>query len=277
MKSKVISRTNREKLSAMLTVFACRDEFLPIQKMYIEASDMLLPLHEHICDDFESLPPLAKNFLSVVKVEVDLEKDTRHNMREIYEKISPFYGDDERQGVFGLDPNTLVIDANRYPTFQWSPPRCVLGSVVDGDENAPSWQTCRVWGNLQLASTRSVNCRRYHDEYALPQAYVEDELSEYHEVIKEVIAKCTAIAEAETALEKTMREMRTELEDNIEGAKTTKNLVHAWPEVEPFVAKMFPECTAQGVANTCETPIGNIILRHVGQLPALSQSEVSHG
>ena len=58
---------------------------------------MLLPLHEHICDDFESLPPLAKNFLSVVKVEVDLEKDTRHNMREIYEKISPFYGDDERQ------------------------------------------------------------------------------------------------------------------------------------------------------------------------------------
>ena len=34
MKSKVISRTNREKLSAMLTVFAFRDEFLPIKNVY---------------------------------------------------------------------------------------------------------------------------------------------------------------------------------------------------------------------------------------------------
>lgn len=267
MKSKVISRANREKLSAILTVFACRDEFLPIRKLYIEASDMLLPVHERICDDFESLPPLAKNFLRVVDVDIDLEKDTRHNMREIYGTVSPFWGDDERQGIFGLDPNTVVVGVNEYTTFQWSPPN-LYGDEVDLD-----WQTSKAWRAIQLATTRSVSARR--DE--LPQAYVENELSEYHEVIKNALAKCTKIVKLQDDLRDTMRSLRTELLENIEGAKTTKNLVHAWPEVEPFVAKMFPECTAQGVANTCETPIGNIILRHVGQLPALSQSEVSHG
>ena len=76
MKSKVISKTNREKLSTILAVFACRDELLPIQRMYIEASDTLLPVHERICDDFASLPTLAKNFLRVVDVDIDLENDT---------------------------------------------------------------------------------------------------------------------------------------------------------------------------------------------------------
>ncbi len=69
-----------------------------------------------------------------------------------------------------------------------------------------------------------------------------------------------------------MRSMARELTENIETAKTTKNLVAAWPEAEPFVAKLYPECTDSGVQSTCETPLGNIILRHIKQLPAPAQA-----
>ena len=267
MKSKVISRTNRERLSAILTVFACRDELLPIQRLYIEASDTLLPVHEKICADFTSLPVLARNFLRVVDVEVDLENDTRHNLREVFERVSPFYGDDERQAVLGLDPDTLVIDANRYTTFGWDIPN-VYDDNVEYD-----WTTERVWRDLQLATTRAMAfSRNYHTTSKLPQEYVDTELSEYHEAINDTISKCRSIATLQEALTSTMRSLRIELEQNIEGAKTTKNLVSAWPEVEPFVAKLYPECTDTGTANTCETPIGNIILRHVGALPSPSQA-----
>lgn len=267
MKSKVISKTNREKLSTILAVFACRDELLPIQRMYIEASDTLLPVHERICDDFASLPSLAKNFLRVVDVDIDLENDTRHNMREVFENVTPFYRDENRQAILGLDPDTLVIDANRYTTFGWDIPN-IYDDNVECD-----WATQRVWRDLQLATTRTVSLSRgYYNATELPQEYVDNELSECHEAIKETVSKCNGIAVLQEALGNTMRSLRNELSDNIEGAKTTKNLVAAWPEVEPFVAKLFPECTTTGVVNTCETPIGNIILRHVGSLPAISQA-----
>ena len=73
-------------------------------------------------------------------------------------------------------------------------------------------------------------------------------------------------------LRDSMRAMCHDLEENIETAKTTKNLVAAWPEAEPFIAKLYPECTDSGVQSTCESPLGNIILRHIKQLPAPAQA-----
>lgn len=263
MKSKVISRTNRERLATILTVFACKDEFKPIMDKYNEACDLLTPIHNKICDDIEALPKLAKRFVSVSvneSMEVDLDKPV-YDLRTVYNMVNPFYGDEQRYGqmAFGDDDVIEVSNAGRFgfyvdsSQFEWDrslfPSDRHFNYVFDDMRNS------------YVKSNRSVSLGY---RTVVPDEYLAD--------LQPAIAAKAWANSMHIALSDNMRSMARELTENIESAKTTKNLVAAWPEAEPFIAKLYPECTDSGVQSTCETPLGNIILRHIKQLPAPAQA-----
>lgn len=264
MKSKVISRANRERLATILTVFACKDEFKPIMDKYNEACDLLTPVHDKILDDIDSLPELAKRFVNVrtdEDMEIDMDKPA-YDLREVYRMVNPFYGDDVRYGQMAFDDGD-VIELSRYSRFDWEidyhdykwdesmfPPDCSIRSAVSNMRNT------------SVKSNRSL-CHNSYRVHA-PSEYIAD-------MVPAIVAKAWA-THMHTSLRESMNRMYGELCHNIESAKTTKNLVAAWPEAESFVAKLYPECTDSGVQSTCETPLGNIILRHIKQLPAPAQA-----
>lgn len=265
MKSKVISRTNRERLSVILTVFACKDEFKPIMDKYNEACDLLTPIHDKILDDIDSLPELAKRFVSVrvdEDKEVDMDKPA-YDLREVYRMVNPFYGDGERYGQLAFGDGD-VIDVSRHSRFDWD----VDYGDFKWDESLfpPDTSIRGVVGNMRgslVKSNRTLSHSGYRQ--CLPPEYCAE---------IQPAAACKAWAEhMHATLSRSMRDMCNDLEFNIESAKTTKNLVAAWPEAEPFIAKLYPECTDSGVQSTCETPLGNIILRHLKQLPSPQAAE----
>lgn len=264
MKSKVISRANRERLATILTVFACKDEFKPIMDKYNEACDLLTPVHDKILDDIDSLPELSKRFVSVrvdEDMEVDMDKPA-YDLREVFNMVNPFYGDGARFGQLAFD-DADIIELSGHSRFDWD----VEYSEFKWDESLfPEDASIRsVVSNMRgspVKSNRTLSHQGYR-QYLPP---------EYCAELQPAVA-CKAWAQhMHLKLRSTMQDMCSELEYNIESAKTTKNLVAAWPEAEPFVAKLYPECTDSGVQSTCETPLGNIILRHIKQLPAPAQA-----
>lgn len=264
MKSKVISRANRERLSVILTVFACKDEFKPIMDKYNEACDLLTPIHNKILDDIDSLPELAKRFVSVrvdEDMEVELDKPA-YDLREVYRMVNPFYGDGERYGQLAFG-DADVIDVSRHSRFDWD---VDYGDFKWDESLFPEDVSIRnVVHNMRgtpVKSNRSLSHSGYRPN--LPPEYCAD--------VQPAMACKAWASHMHLKLRETMQDMCRELEYNIETAKTTKNLVAAWPEAEPFIAKLYPECTDSGVQSTCESPLGNIVLRHLKQLPAPSQA-----
>lgn len=263
MKSKVISRTNRERLAVILTVVACKDEFKPIMDKYNEACDLLTPVHNKILDDIDALPELAKRFVRVntdESMEVELDKPV-YDLRTVYNMVNPFYGDEQRYGQMAFGDGD-VIEVSRAERFSWH----VEKDSFDWDKSL--FPTERHFSyafddmrNSYVKSNRSVSLGY---RTSVPEEYLAD--------LQPAIAAKAWATHMHLDLSDTMRNMARELNENIESAKTTKNLVAAWPEAEPFIAKLYPECTDSGVQSTCETPLGNIILRHIKQLPAPAQA-----
>lgn len=264
MKSKVISRANREKLASILTVFACKDEFKPIMDKYNEACDLLTPIHEKILDDIDSLPELAKRFVSVrtdEDMEIDMDKPV-YDLREVYNMVNPWYGDEARYGQMAFGDGD-VIEVSRATRFEWS----VEYNDYKWDESLfpPDCSIRSTCSNVYHSLVKSNRCLSYSGyRTPVPTEYIAD-------LQPAVAARAWAI-HLHKQLRDSMQDMARELGYNIESAKTTKNLVAAWPEAEPFIAKLYPECTDSGVQSTCETPLGNIILRHIKQLPAPAQA-----
>ena len=111
---------NREKLSVILTVFACKDEFKPIMDNAIEACDLATPIHNKVLDDIDSLPELAKRFVSV-RVDEDMEADMdkpAYDLRDIFNMVNPFYGDGARYGQLAFD-DADVIELSGHSRFDW--------------------------------------------------------------------------------------------------------------------------------------------------------------
>lgn len=263
MKSKVISRANREKLATILTAFACKDELKPIMDKYNEASDLLTPIHDKILDDIDALPELAKRFVRV-SVDETATIDTSvpaYNLKYVFDNSHPFY-DHGRYGQMAFG-DADVIEVCSYTRFKWEI------KFDDHEWDASLFpetsllSACRSLDELRVKSNRQLETARYSTDY-LPR--------EYAPLVQPALAAFSWAEYMQSKLRSSMREMARELTDNIESAKTTKNLVAAWPEAEPFVAKLYPECTDSGVQSTCETPLGNIILRHIKQLPAPAQA-----
>ena len=263
MKSKVISRTNRERLATILTVFACKDEFKPIMDKYNEACDLLTPIHDKILDDIDALPDLAKRFVRVhvdESMEVDMDKPV-YDLRTVYNMVNPFYGDEQRYGqmAFGDGDVIEVTSAERFgfnveqDQFDWDK------SLFPKDRHFSY-----VFNDMRYAYVKSNRTISSRSGTTVPDEYLAD--------LQPALAAKAWATSMHCALSDNMRSMARELTENIETAKTTKNLVAAWPEAEPFVAKLYPECTDSGVQSTCETPLGNIILRHIKQLPAPAQA-----
>lgn len=264
MKSKVISRANRERLSVILTVFACKDEFKPIMDKYNEACDLLTPIHDKVLDDIDSLPKLAKRFVSVrvnEDIKVDVDKPA-YDLREVFNMVNPFYGDGARYGQLAFG-DADVIELSQHSRFDWD---VEYGEFKWDESLFPKDTSIRqVVSNMRgslVKSCRSLDHSGYR-QY-LPPEYLAD--------VQPALACKAWAVHMHMKLRETMQDMCRDLEYNIETAKTTKNLVAAWPEAEPFVAKLYPECTDSGVQSTCESPLGNIILRHLKQLPAPAQA-----
>lgn len=265
MKSKVISRTNREKLASILTVFACKDEFKPIMDKYNETCDLLTPIHEQILADIDSLPELAKRFVKVrvdKQMEVDMDRPA-YDLRGVYNMVNPFYGSEERYGQMAFGEGD-VIEVSRTIRFDWR----VDEDDYKWDESLfpPGMDSRVACGNFTGSLVKSNRFVSYHsyDRHNVPTEYLAD--------LQPAIAASAWAYKMASNLRDSMRNMYRDLEANIESAKTTKNLVAAWPEAEPFIAKLYPECTDSGVQSTCETPLGNIVLRHLKQLPAPAQA-----
>lgn len=264
MKSKVISRANRGKLANILTVFACKDEFKPILDKYNEACDLLTPIHDKVLDDIEALPDLAKRF---VRVEVDNDKDIdvskpAYDLKAVFQKVDPFY-DNGRYGQMAFG-DADVIEVCSHTKFNWDVQ--VAGQEWDASLFPKKMHIRNIANNMDEVRIKS-------NRYLVTTGYMRNVLPEdYMPLMQPAMVAYAWAEQMKFNLRDSMRAMCHDLEENIETAKTTKNLVAAWPEAEPFIAKLYPECTDSGVQSTCESPLGNIILRHIKQLPAPAQA-----
>lgn len=259
-KSKVISRKARDQLSVVLTTFAIKDELTALLAKYNDLSEKMTKLHNKICDDIESLPPLAKQFCWVeTTTKFDGEDTTElplYSHRCVYDRINPFYHEVSKWGQLNFDNNTIDHLANTVE-FQFTiEDKELLKGVAESDQ----WNVCRALTNARVPSNRKLRILSRYGKPDLPKDY-------YSQLpVKEAVA----LVKDTNALTEAMTNLERDINANIESAKTTKNLVSAWAEAEPFVCKLFPECTDTGIQSTCETPLGNIILRHVKSLPALA-------
>tara|TARA_R100001463_G_scaffold11190_1_gene31635 strand:+ start:539 stop:1336 length:798 start_codon:yes stop_codon:yes gene_type:complete len=259
-KSKVISKKVREQLSVVLTTFAIKDELTALLAKYNDLSDTMTELHNKICDDIEGLPSLAKQFMWVeTTTKFDGEDTTEldaYSHRCVYNAVNPFYHEKSKWGQLNFD-NTIEQLAHTIEFNFDIEDRSLLEETVPYND---FWSVSRQMSQARVKSNRKLCLTNKYGKPHLP--------TEYYSQLP--VEKAVELSNAKDALKHAMENMETDIRTNIEGAKTTKNLVHAWPEAEPFVAKMFPECTDTGVQSTCETPLGNIILRHVKALPALA-------
>ena len=260
-KSKVISKKVREQLSVVLTTFAIKDELTALLAKYNDLSESMTELHNKICDDIEGLPSLAKQFIWVeTTTKFDGEDTTEldaYSHRCVYNAVNPFYHENSKWGQLNFD-NTIEQLAHTTEFNFDIEDRDKMEPLVPNRDDF--WSVSRQMSHARVKSNRKLCMPNRYGKAHLP--------AEYYSQLP--IEKALALSNAKDALKKAMENMEADIRANIEGAKTTKNLVHAWPEAEPFVAKMFPECTDTGVQSTCETPLGNIILRHVKSLPALA-------
>ena len=87
------------------------------------------------------------------------------------------------------------------------------------------------------------------------------------EEIRPAIEKLIEANQAGCKLVTTFEALRRDIENNIEAAKTTKALMEAWPESRQVLERLYGS-----TADAVEVPLGNIVLRHVSQLPAPSST-----
>jgi len=251
MKSRVISQGNRETLSNALTTLALRDEFAAIRAILNKASDEILPLYNTFMDEIMDASPIVQQFVGAKEHDdIDMSKDTRFSLRWIRDTIAPYIHTPE-----------LVLEdmGTNFPTPPWE---------IDKD---PDWLSEIYeankfgWGrfpyfnlrDLRVASNRAI----IGSGYRVSCAPLTDSQMEELRPAMETLASANVKGES---IRNSYIDLRQEIDFNIEKARTTKNLVAAWPETEHFIERLYPS----GDGSDVETPLGSIVLRHVSQLPS---------
>ena len=257
--SKVISKANREALAKALATIAMKDQFVVIRSHLIKASDAALPLYNQVMDEIESASSIMRQFVSCRTADdLDLSEDYRYPLRGIKNRTCSEY----------RMPN-WVDEALNNNDVNYPRTRLEIGDA----ESRPDWLE-DLWAeakkkihgryyifayykleNLQVFSNRYVDLR-YGDYIRMTKT----QCSMIRGTIEELI-KANIHADW---LHEAYRKLADEIEQNVTEARTTKNLVEAWPECEPLLDYMYPS----GSTSKVEVPLGNIVLRHVKALPS---------
>lgn len=258
--SKVISKENREALAKALATIAMKDQFAVIRSHLIKASDAVLPLYDQVMDELEGASPMIRQFVSCGTADdIDLSEDYRYPLKSVKDKI--VYEYNSKAWVDEVLDNSDV----NYPTSCFDLP--------DDSENRPDWledileetrikvvcthDPFRFWSlnYLEMLSNRYVK-GRYNNSISLTKT----QCSMIRGAIEELAKANIHSSWLQTAYNK----LANEIEENITEARTTKKLVEAWPECEPLLEYLYPT----GSSSSVETPLGNIVLRHVQALPS---------
>lgn len=250
MKSIVINKANREFLANVISVVAMAPEAKVVSERVRKADDAMF-------DTFVA-PLWAKAKAHLEATDEDLKRWLE--FREWEE----------------TDLDTSLPD-NRYPVFLakgrvyrgYGKSDAILDSPVDVD------------GSLLEAAGLTIEQGSDHEEMCLSvlhktifvkktaEGYRRDnllhhlrktDLSEEHRIVYDEKDQAD---EALLTCKHSFRNLRSEIEDNIFIAKTSKNVIEQWPEVTPMLEKMY----GGGVsATSMETPLASILARHTNLL-----------
>ncbi len=257
--SKVISKANREALARALATIAMKDQFAVIRSHLIKASDAVLPLYDQVMDELESASPMMRQFVSCeTRSDINLSEDYRYPLRSIKNRITHDYH------VPSWVNETLDNHEVDYPSTHFN---------IDNAESRPDWledlwegakktlgnpyNPC-VWyklDSLDVFSNRFIDVQHGNGIYL-----TKTQSNMIRGAIEELLKANIHSDWIRTAYNK----LADEIEENITEARTTRNLVEAWPECEPLLEYLYPT----GSSASVETPLGNIVLRHVQALPS---------
>tara|TARA_R110000822_G_scaffold60366_6_gene150493 strand:- start:280 stop:933 length:654 start_codon:yes stop_codon:yes gene_type:complete len=200
--------------------------------------------------------------------ETDLSKeDSRHDMRHVTKKI---FNASHVPTYTMLDTVTATLDLGNvrdqtYPLFYWDSPFSYHDVVTD---DYPQWvadaygkDNQRYRQMWQLKDMQMLHTKMVGNYYNTTLTF------ETCEEIRPAIEKLIEANQAGCKLVTTFEALRRDIENNIEAAKTTKALMEAWPESRQVLERLYGS-----TADAVEVPLGNIVLRHVSQLPAPSST-----
>ena len=258
--SKVISKANREALAKALATIAMKDQFAVIRSHLIKASDAALPLYNQVMDEIENASSIMHQFVSCRTADdLDLSEDYRYPLRGIKNRITHDYH------IPSWVNETLDNNDVNYPASGLDLPY--------DNEDRPDWLV-DLWEEVKKKTGNPYNpCIFYKLEYlkVFSNRYVD---LRYGDHIRMTKTQCSMIRGTieelikanihASWLHEAYKKLADEIEQNITEARTTKNLVEAWPECEPLLDYMYPGSSISKV----EVPLGNIVLRHVKALPS---------
>lgn len=255
MKSRVISRQKAEQITLAITIKANEDNIKSLHADYMALSDALLPIH---MEGIELLKSADARLMPRSIKKHETKVDERMTYREVAKQILPF-------SFYGHE-STEVLDmfhtgedyrwsSNPHPEFVYNKPfdNLTQSNGEDHHELFPvyceavnrSGAIATVFGARMLAP---LGC--YEALYPTPELLTE---------LVPMLNMAGDICERVSAIHNANQSLVNDIKRNIARARTTKKICESWPEIAPFVARLYGE---EEAAQEMETPLGNIIARH---------------
>ena len=259
MKSRVISRHKAEQISVAIAIKANEEHFKTLLAMHLALSDAVLPLH------MEGMEVMKKADSRLVKCnaikEFSMDEDRRMTYRRIARNILPFdfyygghsdvldlfyerkdgesnyrhYDDDSisPEFIYAMPDLSFQTEHELYPIY------------ADAAENTDALR--KLFTTRVLAP---IGGSHYEYLHSTPEFLAENVA---------LIEQAAEIVKIEKDILNSNKSMLDDIKRNIARARTTKKICESWPEIAPFVARLYGE---EEAAQEMETPLGNIIARH---------------
>ena len=258
IKSRVISAQNREKIATAISVTAVQDQLDSLGKLLKEASDLALAYYEQKIDDVHKADCRQWIDAEAIDLPENDQRYTRNSLIEHLRLINTYDMQDVSYMVLDNHTPDGWVEGFEYPKF----------NMALREEGRPSWWVGDVGmysGTFPLRSLQMKSSFKFVDatfgrwESGVGALRLQD--------ADEIRAACEKLFEANAygrQLEKTFEKIRNDVLEQIGIARTTKRLAEAWTEVTPILERLYPDMAEVGV----ETPLGNVLLRHLTALPS---------
>lgn len=254
MKSRVISRHKAEQITLAITIKANEDNIKSIHADYMALSDALLPIH---MEGIELLKSSDTRLLPRRIKKYETKVDERMTYREVAKKILPF-------SFYGQENNEVLDMFHTGEDYRWSsiphpqfvynkPDRSLTESHEDQHELFPVYcDAVNRSGAISTVFEARILAPLGCHEALYPTPELLTELVPMFNMAGDIYERAVAIHDANLNLAQ-------DIKSNIARARTTKNICNDWPEIAPFVARLYGE---EEASQQMETPLGNIIARH---------------
>ena len=256
IKSRVISAQNREKIATAIAITAIQDQLDRLGKLLREASDRALAYYEEKIDDVHKAD--CKQWIDAEAIDLPPkdQRYTRHELVGMLNLINTYNMPDVSEMVLENHKPDGWVEDFKYPKF---------GLAF---AERPDWWV----GELGIYNHKfGLHALQMKSSYKIVFKALRGWESSIGTLRSRdgdgIRAACEKLFEANAYAEKvqeTFEKIRKDVLEQIEIARTTKRLAEAWTEVRPILERLYPDMADVSV----ETPLGNVLLRHLTALPA---------